>query len=443
MNFRKLVAIGTIFACALVAVGVGSILPAAAQSFPFPGGGTLNCGATSCVVVGGPFAGAIGTYNPATGAFSGNFGACTVNGSTSNPNAISLSPGCFSSAASAATLGRTAQGVSQVGITAVHSMITGVRDSLQSRRNSGPSALRYTWGDDSLDEAMNYTSEVSGKPVFKAMPKTPRMRTVTYALWGQGFGDIEWRSGTFNGIDLGRTTTTVGGIGGADVTITNIFSAADAYVIGVLGGETSARVRNSDGSSARVEGPGVGFYTIYVNGGFSTDSTFKVDFFSLSRAVPGLADQGPRLTNYTSSYNLNYKFDMQPWWLEPTVGASYTLTQWDAASQALGFVDGHTLRVQGGVRVGTTANWGGVTVEPTLAALAYSDVEIRGGTLVVATGVPAIPTDQGKVFGQGIGKLNFVWNNSLSSYVEGEVRGMSGVLGAAGRVGLRYAFGPQ
>ena len=31
----------------------------------------------------------------------------------------------------------------------------------------------------------------------------PMLRTVTYAIWGQGFGDVEWRSGSFNGADIG------------------------------------------------------------------------------------------------------------------------------------------------------------------------------------------------------------------------------------------------
>ena len=437
---RKLCALAKLFVFAAALLAIGAVDRATAQSFPSPVGGTLTCTGSTCTIVGGPFSGATGSYNSLTGAFTANFGTCTVSGSAVT-GTFTFSPGCAATISSTATLGRSAQQVSQVSVSAVHSLITGVRDGLQGQRNTSPAALRYTWDDDSLEAAMNYTSKgVAQKPVFKAMPKPVMMRTITYALWGQGFGDVEWRSGTFAGIDLGRTTTTVGGIGGADVTITNIFSATDAYVIGVLGGYTSARVRNSDGSTARVDGPGVGLYSIYVNGGFSTDSTFKVDFFDLNRSVTGLPDLGLHLTNYTSAYNVNYKFDMKPWWLEPTVGFSYTSTNWDGASKALGFIDGHTWRVQAGVRLGTAYDWNGVTVEPTLTAMAYSDVEIRGGTIAIAAGIPTAPTDEGKVFGQGIAKLNFIWNTHLSSYLEGEVRGREGVLGAAGRVGLRYAF---
>jgi hypothetical protein len=292
---------------------------------------------------------------------------------------------------------------------------------------------------------MNYSSSkgISKSPVFKAMPKQQplMLRTVTYSIWGQGFGDVEWRSGAFNGVDIGRTTTTAGGIGGTDVTVTNVFSATDAVVFGALGGFTSARVKNADGSTAIVDGPGVGAYAIYVNGGFSTDATFKVDFFELNRSVAGLPDLNLGLVNFTTAYNLNYKFDLKPWWLEPTVGFSFSNLTWDNASKAQGFEDGHTIRVQGGVRAGTSFDWNGVTVEPTLTAMAYSDVEIRGGTIAIAAGAPPLaPTDEGKIFGQGIAKLNFIWSRQFSSYLEGEVRGRDSVLGAAGRLGLRYSF---
>jgi hypothetical protein len=60
--------------------------------------------------------------------------------------------------------------------------------------------------------------------------------------------------------------------------------------------------------------------------------------------------------------------------------------------------------------------------------------------VAVAAGGAVVPTDEGKVFGQGIARLNFIWNANVSSYLEGEVRGREGVLGAAGRLGLRYTF---
>src|ERR1700736_5667404 len=200
MMFRRFSAFAFVFLWVLAAVELSAIPQASAQSsFPIPGGGTLNCGVSSCIVVGGIYSGATGTFNSGTGAFTATFGSCTVTGSAFT-GTFTPSPGCASAAASVATLGRSAQDVSQIGIGAVHAMITSVRDSLQGRKNASPVALRYTW-DDSDEAAMNYSSNgMSKSPVFKAMPKQqPMLRTVTYAIWGQGFGDVEWRSGTFNG----------------------------------------------------------------------------------------------------------------------------------------------------------------------------------------------------------------------------------------------------
>src|SRR6187551_3056621 len=430
-----------LFGLIFVAAGLFVLeMPAFAQSFPLPVGGSVDCSSGSvCRVVGGPLNGATGTYDPSTGGFTVVFGGCTVTGNSSNPSGFTLSPGCAGSSLSSAsgqTLVRAAQNTSQVSVGAVQGMITSIRDSVQHTKSSSSVAMRYTWDANDDDVVMNYSGSrpVSKSPVFKAMPQPPMTRTVTYALWGQGFGDIEWRRGTFNGIDLGRTTGTVGALGGADVAITNILSSSDAFVIGVLGGFASAQVKNADGSSANVDGPGIGLYSIYVNGGFSTDATFKVDFFDLNRSAPGTPDLGLNLTNYVFAYNVNYKFSTTPWWIEPTIGFSHTSTVWDEASRTLGLQDGHVLRIQGGIRAGTSYDWNGVTVEPTLAAMLYSDVAIQGGTVALATGVPSIPTDEGKIFGQGIAKLNFLWNRNLSSYVEGEVRGREGVLGAAGRL---------
>ena len=169
----------------LAIVELSAIPRASAQaSFPFPGGGTLSCGVSSCNVVGGIYSGATGTFNSSTGAFSATFGSCTVTGSTITQT-FAASPGCASGAASIATLGRSAQDVSQISVGAVHSMITGVRDALQGGKNTSPVALRYTW-DDSDEAAMNYSpAKGMGKsPVFKAMPKQqPMLRTVTYAIW--------------------------------------------------------------------------------------------------------------------------------------------------------------------------------------------------------------------------------------------------------------------
>jgi Autotransporter beta-domain len=260
-----------------------------------------------------------------------------------------------------------------------------------------------------------------------------------FAVWGQGFVDHEERDprGGFSG-----STTNIGGtIGGVDYTFRNVFSASDAFVFGVLSGYATAQAKSTDGiTKTHVEGPSVGIYGVYVSGGFSVDFNSKVDFFGVDQTGGFSAD----LTNSVTAANLNYKINAPAsvgGWVEPTVGMIYTDSNWGNGQSAL---DGHQLRVQGGVRFGQSLTFGEITVEPTLTGLLYSDVVIEGGT-VATIGQPAAPTDQGKLFEQALFKLNFDFGNGLSSSVEGDVRHSdmgngTQVVGAGGRVAVRYQW---
>jgi hypothetical protein len=134
--------------------------------------------------------------------------------------------------------------------------------------------------------------------------------------------------------------------------------------------------------------------------------------------------------------------------MEPTLGVLDTRSIWNSTGHDLiGLTDGNDVRLQAGSRFGTPFDWGRASVEATLTTLVYDDVSITGGTLLTATAgggpLAIVPTDEGKVFGQVIGKLNFDWSKDikgLSSYVEGEVRGRSGVVGTAARFGVRYSW---
>jgi hypothetical protein len=282
----------------------------------------------------------------------------------------------------------------------------------------------------------------SKSPAYKAPMLQPASSPVRYAAWGQFFVDGEWRDGNFAGVDIGRDTTTVGGIGGFDAVITGLRTSTDALVVGTLGGAMSAKVKNADGSTGRVEGPFVGFYAAYVMGSFSVDGVFKVDFLDLNRSIAGQVDLNMGMTNYTFAVNLNNKFPLSNgWWVEPTIGFSHTSSSWDATGKGLGYQDGTEIRVQGGARAGTSFQHNGIQLEPTFSAIAYSPVTVDGGSVAVA-GVPAAPTDEGKVFGVFTAKLNAVWSRVWSAYVEAELRTASDVFGAGGRFGARYNFNP-
>jgi hypothetical protein len=240
-------------------------------------------------------------------------------------------------------------------------------------------------------------------------------------------------------LDIGRRTDTWGGVGGAYWIVPG-FVSGDTLVFGVFGSGTDSRTRNNDGSNSKVTGPGVGVNAMFIRGGFSADATFSGNFFGLNTSTPGFTGLG--IDTFSSAANVQYKFDWNTFWFEPTVGTVVTDSYWDGAAKALGFQNGHQVRVQGGVRFGTTlANWTGGGVQAIFGGFAYNDVKISGGTLAaVAAGNALIPTDEGKTFGRGTAKLNVESSQYFSYYIEGEVRGRTDVLGYAGRIGATLNF---
>jgi hypothetical protein len=382
---------------------------------------------------------------PATPTFSCpiNF---TLSGTTCKRSSSTFAAVCSGQAL--ATAGQAAIQASRAGFTAVQTQVQSIHDRIQSqaRSSSPPIAFAEEMEEKRADTPFNALGFADGMPtkapIYKAPPK-PAEPGISYSGWAQGFGDYDNFNRDFAGIDFGRITRTAGGVAGFDATIPH-FLYSDAFVIGVIGGGTFMHEDAADGSNLQLNGPSVGLYTVWVNGGFSTDSVTKVDFFNLNSISPDGVSTPLGMTNYTTAYNVYYKFQMNNgWWLEPTGGISYNTNTWDGASRALGFENGTDWRAQAGARMGTSFNWMDVTVNSTLTALAYDDFSVTGNTLTSAAFGPTtlVPTDQGYIFGEVIGRLEFDFGKGLTCYIEGEFRGSAIEYGAAGRVGLRYVFG--
>jgi Autotransporter beta-domain len=311
-----------------------------------------------------------------------------------------------------------------------------------------------------------------------ALYKAPPMvyESVRYAVWGQGYGDYERRSGTgvassgplIGGgggnaaipVDLGRNTTTWGFTGGLDATYRNLGWAGDILVAGLLTGYMSSTTTYSATSlKAQIDGPSAGAFATYLNGPFSADLLTRIDFLRVNETfsdllnfnlganagtVPFSGSGSTNVNDYVVAGNGNYRLVTTPtWWLEPTVGFRFIYSDFaDGSAAVLGLKDGHDWRVQGGLRVGTDFFWSTVRVTPTVTGLAYDDVQVTGGVITGgAFPVAAIvPSDQGKVRGQGIFNVNFDYGNGVSAFVLGDVRGGSDLLAAGGRAGIRYQW---
>jgi hypothetical protein len=323
----------------------------------------------------------------------------------------------------------TAASAPQVSEGALQSALRDIRDGLQGKASSSDKAPPQGLG---ARQALSVESPMMG------LTRAPAALPSPIAVWVQGYVDREWRDSNLGFLD-GRTTTTAGAMGGIDYTAYRVFAPNDALVVGLLAGTMELRSTSVVDVRTRIDGPSVGVYGVYVNGGFSVDANAKVDFLALDQtaALPISSD----LRTYATAANVNYKFDVAGGWIEPTAGAIYTATRWDSGMSGL---DGHTVRLQGGVRFGQSFTVGAVTIEPTLLGLLYSDVVIEGGN-INNFGVPLAPSDEGKLFEQASLKLNFDFNNGLSTSIEGEVRHGSldhgaEVVGAAGRVNVRYRW---
>ena len=337
-------------------------------------------------------------------------------------------------------------------------------------------------------------------PILLPAPIEPPVRIGT---WAQGYGDYETRSATGLGIltccltgQIGggaaalngppalslsaqSRTGTMGFVAGADVTSRGLLFDSDGLIAGVTAGYVSsdltldtASISSRNGTNpagngvarlnAKLFGPSAGLYATYFHGAFSSDFVLKVDALTLNETFNGLmvttrgaaavppiipiAGGGSlSLLNATVAGNFNYRFDLYPnFWIEPTVGALYTNSSYGSNAFQLGLDDGSLVRVQGGARFGTTTLINDrILMTSTLTGLAYDDVLVAGGFIPAAAFDAQnllVQQDQGKVRGRGILAFNFDFGEGITSFVQGEVRGGSGVFGAGGRAGVRYQW---
>ena len=433
---------GSVFAFLLGYAIFGSVDFAQAQSICSCPAGSTNLGGGRCQTISCP-----------RGDTLTSDGRCD-NGDGFDPPIVAISNATCR--AGTPQIGQIAASQQQLSFSTVAGVLRTRRDQLQGPLGSQPSPPSPLMGystfnlDDSF-AALGYASRADRNPVYgadknplyKGPPAAPAVAAgPTWATWVEGVGDWEKRS-ALNANDIGRTQATYGVHAGLDATWKNTLLPGDFIVAGLVTNWTSSRISLTDTSTTlRLEGPGVGLYSMYINGGFSADLVGKLDFLTLKEDFAGLAPNGSiGVTNAGVSGNVQYKNKFGASFLEPTVGFSFTRTMFGDNAALMGLQDGSTLRLQAGARFGTAFNVNGISFEPTLALLAYSNV-IADGTSVatVPVAVPVTPTDQGLVRGEVDPELNLDFNNGYTAYVRGSVRFGSELVGGSAKVGLRKQF---
>jgi hypothetical protein len=351
-------------------------------------------------------------------------------------------------------IGQIASSQQQLSFSTVQGVLRTRRDQLQgplgSQSNPGLPLAYSTFNLDDSYRLLGYApadkNPVYGadkNPLYKAPPAPAMAAGPAWAAWVEGQGDWEKRN-PLNANDIGRTQDTYGVHAGFDGTWKNAWLPGDFVVAGLVTNWTSSRI-NLTGSPAslRLEGPGVGLYSMYINGGFSADLVGKFDFLNLNEDLAGLGlpNSSIGVTNAGLSGNIQYKNMFGASFVEPTAGFMFTRTMFGDNAALMGLQDGSTLRLQAGARFGTAFNVNGVSFEPTLALLVYSNVIADGTTVAtVPVPVPITPTDQGLVRGEVDPELNLDFNNGYTAYIRGSVYFGAELVGGFAKIGLRKQF---
>jgi hypothetical protein len=323
----------------------------------------------------------------------------------------------------------------------IQNILQNVRDQIQRRRLLPPpapgQALRFSGEDaNSVSNANDPFSALAyaKAPYTKAPPMVAPQPQWLYGFNLTGSGD-ESRS-------TGVTTSSVAATGAVDITKIGITSAYDAISVILTGSGVWSRSIGIESDT------GVAAGTIaYVNGGFSADFTVDGTWTRTRLAAAGVVAAvggAPDVSGVSYAPNIQYKFDLpNTWFIEPTVGVTYTETY----TANFGVKTGDSTEVHGGARFGFESLWNTVRVQPSLTLAAFSIVSQSGvgGAVIGPGGIPlpgvaGAATPTGQVGGRASGKLNFLWTDKFSSFVEAHGSTIQGTdaYGASG--GLRWTF---
>jgi hypothetical protein len=355
-------------------------------------------------------------------------------GRTTTPRAeLDPAPDHTGSCSVGARVGQIAATQQQLSFWGVKTILQQRQDRLQSTPvpgAPGSGVLGYAsspsaTGADALGRANTSTKDnplASYGATEAAAPSSP-----VWGTWVQGLGDSE-HDAALSATDTARSSTTYTAQAGFDRTQQAVLSSDDALVLGVVSSWTSTRT-GFEGSATklRLQGPGVGLYSEYVRGGFSTDLTTKVDFLDLTEDFAGQApDEPAKIVNAGVSGNLQYKITgKNNFFLEPTAGFSLTHTGFTSGAEALGLTDAYTLRLQTGGRVGTTLDLGeGTSVDASFKALLYGNAIAQGTSVVTSDALASAitPSDEGLVRGELDPEICFNLPHDFSLTLSGQYR---------------------
>jgi Autotransporter beta-domain len=335
---------------------------------------------------------------------------------------------------------------------------------------------RTTFAPQAAPMRLTASSSSSAAPLTQAFTNSGsnQQSVPDVGAWAQIYLDYEKHANIAPGTaaNTTRVQKTVGEIAGTDLTYRRSSSGFnETFQFGLLGGHHDARSKFKDtasttNASQQDEGGFLGGYATYQANRFSLEAMLKTDFYqhsmkatvnqsvscpagqtlfvdnekdiSISTFKHGSVEQ----KNYTSSLNAAYRFDLgTSSFFEPTAGVRYTYTDYGSGAADFNLQNGDVLRLQAGMRLGTSWNNHGHQWSASVLGLLYRDVMVRGYTLnTEGLSSSALRVDQGKIRALGQLTTKVDVGGGLSYNAQVDVRGGQDLIGFGGRAGLRYEW---
>jgi hypothetical protein len=293
----------------------------------------------------------------------------------------------------------------------------------------------------------------------------PIVNEAPNGVWAAVYGAYERHSNLSPGEldNATRTQYTGGVVSGLDTYVSPTGGGYGAPLIqlGVLGGYQSTRSTFTTPPAAAAagafngaqvdEGGFVGVYGSYLLNQFAADLLVKVDLFDHTTdpsVTCNVAQNGlipfsgtTSETNTDVASNVYYRFYAdERVWIEPTVGFRYIHTSYGDLASTLFLADGDDLRIQGGVRVGTSGFFGGYFWTASVLGGIYDDVIVNGFTSNALPGSGPAKVDEGKVRGIGSFCGRVYDGHGMSYFAQVDVYGGQDVAGVIGKVGARWEW---
>ncbi|WP_455958384.1 autotransporter-associated beta strand repeat-containing protein [Methylorubrum aminovorans] len=301
--------------------------------------------------------------------------------------------------------------------------------------------------------------------------------TLGFGLWGRGSGgETTIRSASTadfgGGVSLtGQNRTRIGFAGfqfGGDVAVFNIGNSGFNLHVGVTGGEVYANGREqlSSQASGQFSVPFVGAYAAVTSGPFTSDISFRHDFYNarFSDPVAGVQNRMLPIGSDTWGASAGYRFDLpnlfggeQAFFVEPSGSISYTQTRIGTLPVTGGFlnfdnIDSILGRI--GFRVGTTFVAGDkLALQPFATASVWNEFAGDALSRFIPTASAAalqqgqsaffvpILTNRVGTFGQvGVGVTGQLLGTDLLGFVRGDLRFGDRIDGYSINGGVRYPF---